>query len=110
MWVCSDVCCCISIISTVGAGVSPQAPVFRPKFNRASNHLKMDYAHRKIEHKGVICVYTCKQGGLMYSIWDWQATIVKDFNDSTDPKHTFCCEKKMSQKRDNVKFVTVFFT
>ena len=29
----------------------------------------------------------------MCGIWDWQSTIVKDLNDSQDPKITlFCCE------------------
>ena len=29
----------------------------------------------------------------MCGIWDWQSTIVKDLNDSQDPKQTlFCCE------------------
>ena len=42
----------------------------------------------------VICVHTCKQGGLMCRIWDWQSTIVKDLNDSQDPKHTLFCREK----------------
>ena len=28
--------------------------------------------------KHVICVHTCKQGGLMFRIWDWQSAIVKE--------------------------------
>ena len=29
----------------------------------------------------------------MYRIWVWQSTILKDLDDSQDPKHTlFCCE------------------
>ena len=27
----------------------------------------------------------------MCGIWDWQSTIVKDLNDSQDPKHTLIC-------------------
>ena len=27
----------------------------------------------------------------MSGIWDWQSTIVKDLNDSQDPKHTLFC-------------------
>ena len=27
----------------------------------------------------------------MCGIWDWQSTIVKDLNDSQDPKHTLFC-------------------
>ena len=27
----------------------------------------------------------------MCEIWDWQSTIVKDLNDSQDPKHTLFC-------------------
>ena len=26
-------------------------------------------------------------------IWDWQSTIVKDLNDSQDPKHTMFCRE-----------------
>ena len=38
-------------------------------------------------------VHTCMHCGLIYGIWDWQSTIVKDLNDSQDPKLTlFCCE------------------
>ena len=29
----------------------------------------------------------------MCGIWDWQSTIVKDLNDSQDPKHTLFCRK-----------------
>ena len=29
----------------------------------------------------------------MCGIWDWQSTIVKDLNDSQDPKHTLFCGK-----------------
>ena len=29
----------------------------------------------------------------MCGIWDWQSTIVKDLNDSQDPKHTLICRK-----------------
>ena len=29
----------------------------------------------------------------MCVIWDWQSTIVKDLNDSQDPKHTLICRK-----------------
>ena len=46
----------------------------------------------------VIFVHTCQQGGLMCRIWDWQATIVKDLNNSQDPKHKlFCRENTLSQ-------------
>jgi len=40
-----------------------------------------------------ICLHTWKQGGLMCGIWDWQSTIVKDLNDSQDPKHTLICRE-----------------
>ena len=36
----------------------------------------------------------------MCGIWDWQSTIVKDLNDSQDPKHTLLC-------RENA-FVTIY--
>ena len=36
----------------------------------------------------------------MCGIWDWQSTIVKDLNDSQDPKHTLFC-------RENV-FVAIY--
>ena len=29
----------------------------------------------------------------MCGIWDWQSTIVKDLNDSQDPKHTLFCRE-----------------
>ena len=29
----------------------------------------------------------------MCGIWDWQSTIVKDFNDSQDPKHMLFCRQ-----------------
>ena len=29
----------------------------------------------------------------MCGIWDWQSTIVKDLNDSPDPKHTLICRE-----------------
>ena len=29
----------------------------------------------------------------MCGIWDWQSTIVKDLNDSQDPKHTLICRE-----------------
>ena len=29
----------------------------------------------------------------MCGIWDWQSTIVKDLNDSQDPKHMLFCRK-----------------
>ena len=29
----------------------------------------------------------------MCGIWDWQSTIVKDLNDSQDPKHTLFCHE-----------------
>ena len=29
----------------------------------------------------------------MCEIWDWQSTIVKDLNDSQDPKHTLFCRE-----------------
>ena len=29
----------------------------------------------------------------MCGIWDWQSTIVKDLNDSQDPKRTLLCRK-----------------
>ena len=41
----------------------------------------------------VICVHTCMHCGLMCGIWDWQSTIVKDLNDSQDPKHTLFCRE-----------------
>ena len=31
--------------------------------------------------------------GLMCGIWDWQSSIVKDLNDSQDPKNTLFCRK-----------------
>ena len=37
--------------------------------------------------------HICLQGGLMCGIWDWQSTIVKDLNDSQDPKHTLFCRE-----------------
>ena len=45
----------------------------------------------KLTTKCHICLHTWKQGGLMCGIWDWQSTIVKDLNDSQDPKHTLFC-------------------
>ena len=36
----------------------------------------------------------------MCGIWDWQSTIVKDLNDSQDPKHTLFCRK--------IVFVAIF--
>ena len=68
----------------------------------------------------------------MCGIWDWQSTIVKDLNDSQDPKHTLFCRKIVfvaiyaffsdnkcplftrlggggSPKADNVCFLTVFY-
>ena len=29
----------------------------------------------------------------MCGIWEWQSTIVKDLNDSQDPKHTLFCRE-----------------
>ena len=29
----------------------------------------------------------------MCGIWDWQSTIVKDLNNSRDPKHTLICRE-----------------
>ena len=29
----------------------------------------------------------------MCGIWDWQSTIVKDLNDSQDPKHMLICRE-----------------
>ena len=29
----------------------------------------------------------------MCGIWDWQSTVVKDLNDSQDPKHTLFCRE-----------------
>ena len=29
----------------------------------------------------------------MCGIWDWQSTIVKDLNNSQDPKHTLFCSE-----------------
>ena len=40
-----------------------------------------------------ICLHTWKQGGLMCGIWNWQSTIVKDLNNSQDPKHTLFCRE-----------------
>ena len=37
----------------------------------------------------------------MCGIWDWQSTIVKDLNDSQDPKHKLFCRE--------IVFVTRFF-
>ena len=54
----------------------------------------------KLTTKCHICLHTWKQGGLMCGIWDWQSTIVKDLNDSQDPKHTLFC-------RENA-FVTIY--
>ena len=31
----------------------------------------------------------------MCGIWDWQSTIVKDLNDSQDPKHTLVCRENV---------------
>ena len=47
----------------------------------------------KLTTKCHICLHTWKQGGLMCGIWDWQSTIVKDLNDSQDPKHTLICRE-----------------
>ena len=47
----------------------------------------------KLTTKCHICLHTWKQGGLMCGIWDWQSTIVKDLNDSQDPKHTLFCRE-----------------
>ena len=47
----------------------------------------------KLTTKCHICQHTWKQGGLMCGIWDWQSTIVKDLNDSQDPKHTLFCRE-----------------
>ena len=47
----------------------------------------------KLTTKCHICLHTLKQGGLMCGIWDWQSTIVKDLNDSQDPKHTLFCRE-----------------
>ena len=47
----------------------------------------------KLTTKCHICMHTWKQGGLMCGIWDWQSTIVKDLNDSKDPKHTLICRE-----------------
>ena len=47
----------------------------------------------KLTTKCHICLHTWKQGGLMCGIWDWQSTIVKDLNNSQDPKHTLFCRK-----------------
>ena len=46
--------------------------------------------------QNVICVHTCKQGGLMCRIWDWQSTIVKDLNDSQDHEHSLFCRENAS--------------
>ena len=42
----------------------------------------------KLTTKFHICLHTCKQGGFLCRIWDWQSTVVKDLNESQDPKHT----------------------
>ena len=47
----------------------------------------------KFTTKCHICLQTCKQGGLMCGIWDWQSTIVEDLNDSRDPKYTLFCRE-----------------
>ena len=69
--------------------------------------------------------------GLMCGIWDWQSMIVRDLNDSQDPKHTLFCRETAfftiyalfsdnkcalfarlgggSLKGHNVTFFTVFF-
>ena len=48
----------------------------------------------KLTKKCHICLHTCKQGGIMCGIWDWQSTLVKDLNDSQDPKQMlFYCKK-----------------
>ena len=44
--------------------------------------------HWQIDHK-MSYLSAC----LMCGIWDWQSTIVKDLNDSQDPKHTLFCRK-----------------
>ena len=74
-----------------GEDSPPQFIQFSQKFTRASNHLEMDYAHLEIDPH--IYLHTCKQGGLICRIWDWQSTIVKDLNDIQDPKHTLFCRK-----------------
>ena len=38
-------------------------------------------------------MHICQQGGFMCRIWDWQATIVRDLNDSQDPKHMLYCRE-----------------
>ena len=49
----------------------------------------------------------------MCGIWDWQSTIVKDLNDSQDPKHTlFCRENAFVEiyalfETTNVRFLPV---
>ena len=47
----------------------------------------------KFNTKCHICLSTCKQDGSICKIWDWQPTIVKDLNDSQDPKHTLFCRE-----------------
>ena len=55
---------------------------------------KKDNVHTdKLTTKCHICLHTWKQGSLICGIWDWQSTIVKDLNDSQDPKHTLFCRE-----------------
>ena len=50
----------------------------------------------------------------MCGIWDWQSTIVKDLNDSQDPKHTLFCREIVFVaiyalfQTTNVRFLPVF--
>ena len=47
----------------------------------------------------------------MCGIWDWQSTIVKDLNNSQDPKHTlFCRENAFVAKMHLSRFTRYFQT
>ena len=50
-------------------------------------------------------MHICQQGGFMCRIWDWQATIVRDLNDSQDPKHMLYCRESAF-----VAILRVFFS